>query len=83
MPNDVFVTLWGVPFYSAIYGISTVKATALLAWVFFGWVIGGPLQGILADRLGKVYTQMIICSLIAASLLAISIYMPLDLSLLN
>ena len=83
MPNDVFVTLWGVPFYSAIYGISTVKATSLLAWVFLGWVIGGPLQGILADRIGKIYIQMIICSLIASALLAVSIYMPLSLTLLK
>jgi len=83
MPNDVFVTLWGVPFYSAIYGISTVKATALLAWVFFGWVVGGPLQGIIADRLDKIYVQMIVCSLVGASLLAVSIYMPLGLTFLK
>ena len=83
LPNSVFVSLWGLPYYSVMYNISTVQATELLSLVFLGWAIGGPLQGLIADRFGNIYKQMAIGSILSIILLCIAIYVPMSLNQLR
>lgn len=78
LPNSVFVGLWGVPYYSTVYHLTTVQTTEILSCVFLGWAVGGPLQGLIADRFGNIYLQMFFGSIIAAILLAVSIFVPMS-----
>ncbi len=52
-PIAVFGGLWGVPFLSIAYHLTTTKAATLVSCVFIGLAIGSPLLGLLSDRLGK------------------------------
>ncbi len=45
--------LWGVPFLQAAYGVSKHTASFAMSMLFVGWLVGGPLVGVLSDRMGK------------------------------
>jgi len=75
-PTLIFGTLWGVPFITEKYKVSTPFAATLVSMLFFGWAIGSPLFGSLSDRLKrrKIFTILSpIGGLIALSLV---IYIP-------
>ena len=59
--------------------MTTVQTTEILSCVFLGWAVGGPLQGLIADKFGNIYLQMFFGSIIAAILLAVSIFVPMGL----
>lgn len=48
-----FGGLWGIPFVKHAYGVKDSLAAFAISMVFFGWIIGGPLVGIIADKLGQ------------------------------
>ena len=56
--------------------MTTVQTTEILSCVFLGWAVGGPLQGLIADKFGNIYLQMFFGSIIAI-LLAVSVPMGL------
>jgi MFS family permease len=45
--------IWGVPFLAQGLGVPAADAVARSSMVPLGWVIGAPLLGYLADRLGR------------------------------
>ncbi|MBI3092347.1 MAG: MFS transporter [Candidatus Tectomicrobia bacterium] len=45
-----FLGLWGIPYLVQVYGISRTHASGYLILVNVGLIIGGPLQGLIADR---------------------------------
>ena len=65
-------------YYSSLYNIPTVQATEIISLVFAGWAVGGPLQGLIADKFGNIYLQMFFGAILAAAFLAISIFIPMD-----
>ncbi|MBI3003400.1 MAG: MFS transporter [candidate division NC10 bacterium] len=46
-----FVGLWGVPYLRDVYGMPTTRAANLMALTSAGLLVGGPLAGLLSDRL--------------------------------
>jgi len=46
-----FVGLWGVPYFTQVYGLSRVKAANLIALAAGGLLVGAPLVGWISDRL--------------------------------
>lgn len=48
-----FIGLWGVPYLMQIYGLSRVSAANYMLVTALGAMAGGPLVGILSDRLGR------------------------------
>ena len=50
-PVLTFAGLWGVPFMTTHYGLSTVAAAGLCSLTLLAWGTGGPLMGALSDRL--------------------------------
>jgi MFS family permease len=50
-PVLTFAGLWGVPFMTTHYGMSTAAAAGLCSLTLLAWGIGGPLFGALSDRL--------------------------------
>jgi MFS family permease len=52
MPTTIGDMIWGVPFLHQGLGVTTAEAVARNSMVPLGWVIGAPLLGYLADRIG-------------------------------
>jgi MFS family permease len=53
MPTTIGDMIWGVPFLGQGLGVPTAEAIARSSMVPLGWVIGAPLLGYLADRVGR------------------------------
>lgn len=51
--TTAFAGLWGLSFVQTAYGVSKEVAGYAMAMVFAGWVVGGPLTGLLSDFIGK------------------------------
>ncbi len=52
MPTTVGIMIWGVPLLRAL-GAEPGEAVQRASSVAFGWVIGAPLLGYIADRIGR------------------------------
>lgn len=52
-PTLAFGELWGVNYLEVVCKISHSQAAVALSWVFIGWGFGGPMQGLVSDRIGK------------------------------
>jgi nitrate/nitrite transporter NarK len=48
-----FAGLWGVPFLTTHYGLSTATAAGITSLVLVAWALGGPVLGALSDRMGE------------------------------
>jgi len=49
-PVLTFAGLWGVPFLTTHYGVSTAAAAGFCSLLLLAWGVGGPLLGALSDR---------------------------------
>ena len=47
-----FLGLWGMPYLMQVYGMSRIAAANTILLVAMGTMIGGPLIGVLSDRIG-------------------------------
>lgn len=75
-PTAAFAELWGVPFLTETYHISTTLAATGVSAIFLGWTIGAPITGWISDRIKKrkpIIVASAICSLI---LLCCILYLP-------
>ena len=52
-PVLAFSGLWGVPFLTTHYGLTPPKSAVLTSILLVSWAFGGPLLGILSDRIGR------------------------------
>ena len=52
-PALTFGGLWGVPFLSTHYGISTSQASMITSLLLVCWAVAGPFVGALSDRLRR------------------------------
>ena len=48
-----FAGLWGVPFFVTHYSLSPARGAALTSLMLIGWAMGGPILGVLSDRIGR------------------------------
>jgi nitrate/nitrite transporter NarK len=48
-----FAGLWGVPFLTTHYGLSTPAAAGMASLLLVAWAVGGPFLGALSDRMGE------------------------------
>lgn len=48
-----FSGLWGVPFLTTHYGLSTTQASTMTTALLISWALGGPFFGWLSDRTGR------------------------------
>jgi MFS family permease len=49
-PPLTFAGLWGVPFLTTHYGLTTAQAGGIASLLLVAWAGGGPFAGILSDR---------------------------------
>ena len=48
-----FSGLWGIPFLTTHYSLTPAKSAALTSLLLLTWGLGGPLSGVLSDRIGR------------------------------
>lgn len=48
-----FSGLWGVPFLTTHYQMTTTQAAAVTSTLLIAWAVGGPVFGALSDKLGR------------------------------
>ena len=75
-PIAVLGGLWGNPFLCAAYPMTLAKASFLLSWIFIGFGFGGPLLGLISDKLGKRRLVMQYSAVISGLCLVGLIYCP-------
>lgn len=75
-PTMVFPELWGKLYLQTLFKIDEVEATSTAHMIFLGWAIGGPIAGLISDKLGRRKWPITIGSLIAAAILLVFFYYP-------
>ena len=76
MPTNIGGMIWGVPFLRLGLGVDAAEAVAQSSMVPLGWVIGAPVLGFLADRIGR-RKPVLLAGIVLALLSAIAIvYLP-------
>ena len=48
-----FSGLWGIPFLTTHYGLTPAKSAALTSLLLITWGLGGPLSGVISDRMDR------------------------------
>ena len=71
-----FGGLWGVPYLTTHYGMSTARAAALTSALLLAWGVGGPCFGWLSDRLGRRKPLYILGAALALSGWSVVVFFP-------
>ena len=75
-PTSIFGGLWGVPFIMQAYDLDKTSAASFVSLLFLGWVIGGPLTGLVAGNLKKKRPVLLIGSIGALTCMTSILYIP-------
>lgn len=62
VPLSAFGELWGVSYLQTVQHVSRFDAALAISWLMWGWAIGAPLVGWLADKTGSRYRVILVCS---------------------
>jgi len=60
-----FSGLWGIPFLTTHYGLTPAKSAALTSLLLITWGLGGPLSGVISDRMGRRKPIYVVGSIVA------------------
>ena len=74
--TSIFGGLWGVPFLMKAYTLDKPTAAGIVSIMFFGWVIGSPLSGILTNLLNSYKKLLWISSTGALAVMLAVLYIP-------
>ncbi|MEA4884937.1 MAG: MFS transporter [Clostridia bacterium] len=74
-PLMAYQGLWGAPYLMEVRAMTSVQAGKVLAAVSFGYLLGGPAGGVLADRTGMSHRTL----LVATSAIYLAAWAPLGL----
>lgn len=75
-PTGAFAELWGTTYVQHNYGLDKIKAAQAISCIFLGWAIGGPLAGLLSDRIKRRKPVMIGSALLSLVTMTLALYTP-------
>ncbi len=73
MPTMVFAELWGGEYVQQVYGIDKDMAIQLVTMILLGWAIGGPIAGMISDKMNNRRMPLVIGALLGALLTSLFI----------
>jgi MFS family permease len=71
-----FCGLWGVPYLTSHYGLSTAEAASLTSLLMIAWAAASPVFGWLSDRMGRRKPLMIVGQTLAGVGWALIFFAP-------
>lgn len=77
---SAFAEIWGIKFLQTVYAIQNEMASFACSFIFFGWLIGGPINGWLSDHISSRKIPLITGGVLSAISMAIIVLNPFDLS---
>lgn len=76
LPTSAFAELWAIPYLEQARHFSSREASTAVSMVFLGWVIGGPLSGLVSDYLKRRLAPMFVGGLLCLVAFAYIFFMP-------
>jgi MFS family permease len=76
LPTTIGDMIWGMPFLRDGLGIDYATAVDRVTMVPLGWVIGCPLLGYIADKIGRRKPVLLAGALLMLVALATEVYLP-------
>lgn len=76
LPASVFLDLWGIPYFKAVYHLTSEQAVNVSTLTFLGWIVGGPVIGAFSDKIKLRRMPLLVTGSIAAILLCAVFYIP-------
>jgi MFS family permease len=76
LPTTIGDMIWGVPFLRDGLGVDYAEAVNRVTMVPIGWVIGSPLLGYLADKIGRRKPVLIGGALVMLAAASTAVYLP-------
>lgn len=76
LPSSVFLDTWGIPYLRAVYHLTPQQASTTTDFTFYGWMISGPLIGMISDRIQRRKLPLMFTGFFAALLLCCVFYIP-------
>ncbi len=76
LPSSVFLDLWGIPYLKAVYQLTPEQAVQISSYTFYGWIISGPIIGMLSDKIKRRRMPLTVTGFFAAVLLCVVFYVP-------
>ena len=80
LPSIVLLDVYGISYFKAAHQITSQQAANVSALTFLGWIIGGPVIGVISDKIKRRRLPLMMTSAMTAVLLYIIFYYP-DLTL--
>lgn len=76
LPIMVLGAVWGVWALTQLHNLTPEDASLVTTMIFFGTIVGGPINGWISDRIALRKLPMIICGLISLAAMLAIIYLP-------
>lgn len=76
LPSSVFLDLWGIPYLKTVYQLTSEQAVAISSFTFYGWILSGPIIGVISDKIKRRRMPLTITGFFAALLLCVVFYVP-------
>ena len=80
LPSSVFLDLWGIPYLRVVHQLTPTQTVTIASYIFYGWILSGPIIGIVSDKIKRRRLPLMIASMIATSTLCFIFYSPTPLS---
>lgn len=76
LPASAFLDLWGIPYLETAYHVTSQKAAMMIFFVYFGWIIAGPLIGAFSDKIRLRCLPLLVTSIFSGIFSAMAFYIP-------
>lgn len=76
LPSIVFLDVYGISYFKVAHDLTAQQAANVSALTFLGWIIGGPVIGVISDKIKRRRSPLVITSAVTAILLYTIFYYP-------
>ena len=77
LPTSAFAEAWGKLYIHTVHHVDPIQAAWVIAAIFFGFTVGGPINGFISDKIKRRVLPLRMGSAVAAGLMVTLLYFPL------
>jgi MFS family permease len=75
---SAFAELWSIPYFEVAHHLGKMQAASLNTAIFLGWAIGGPLVGLISDKIKQRRLFVTFGAFFAFVFISIILYLPIQ-----